>query len=701
MAIERSYEGSTMTASLCNFISPEFTQAENFEKFFGEADILNIKRKWESREMLGRINPKESCNTNLFFGFFFDGTKNNYRNAIAGNDFSNVAHLYNSYPGQSVKGVLSEETDWKHRPAQYENFFKVYIPGVASPFPSVNDTGAGNDLTLGAAFGRFGERRIIWALVQAINNIHRYFHNKPLVEKSELDDMYNRVVLNKHARRLLRESTLTLKKLRSVGSVAPGHDATASIYFQFLLQKLHSSVSQHWPDDRTGMPKKINPAIVKSVHISIFGFSRGATQARAFANWLNSLCALDSRMRGKNGYTLGGFNVTFDFLGIFDTVASVGAGNTLGNSIYGRFLDGHSAWADSEDSLRIPPGLPCLHLVAAHEIRRSFPLDSISVGGVLPAGCMEIVLPGAHSDVGGGYGPREQGKGIDAQGADMVSRIPLLMMYKAARLSGVPLKLEFANQEAKKGFKVTPKTILDFNAYIATCVEKRGPIHKIMREHVRKYIEWRNFRKVSGAASVVTIPSFARASTLHQNDIHSASIEFEKELAEFGRWFKERGARYLSHKQPRGFNNDEKSEWKEIAKWWSENAVPGKDVLTFFDDYIHDSRASFKLDGADNDNDLRRDLSEWLTRKKFAENYSDHRGEMGMANLDGLDPAKRKAAADFSKSGRIPRMINSGREPMGHPAYAGYLRFRKVYGGSDEVLLGAVSSGLNSDQGFA
>ncbi|NNG22762.1 T6SS phospholipase effector Tle1-like catalytic domain-containing protein [Telluria aromaticivorans] len=691
-----------MTASLCDLVPPEFTQAEDFKKFFGDAGAYYIKRKWESREMLGRTDPKKSCDTNLFFGFFFDGTKNNYRNAVAGNDFSNVAHLYNCYPGESVKGVLGEDSDWRHEPAQHEHFFKIYIPGVASPFSLVNDTGVGDDLTLGAAFGRFGERRIIWALVQAINNVHRYFHKKTLVEKSDLDDMYKRVVLNKNARRLLSESTPLSKPINNVRSAAPDRDTTAFIYFQYLLQRLHSAVSQHWQDNRTGIPKKIDPAIVKTIHISIFGFSRGATQARAFTNWLHSICALDSHILGKkNGLTLGGFNVQFDFLGVFDTVASIGAGNTLGNSIFGRQLDGHSAWADSEDSLRIPSGLQCLHLVAAHEVRRSFPLDSISVGGVISTGCQEIVLPGAHSDVGGGYGPSEQGKGVEAKGADMMSRIPLLMMYKTARLSGVPLKLEHANEEAKKGFRVTPKTISDFNAYIATCVEKQGPIHKIMREHGRKYIEWRTFRKLSGKGSIVKIPSFARASTLHQNDIHSASIEFEQELGAFVQWFKERGARYFSHVQKPGFDNEEKSEWKEIARWWNENAMPTTPVIQFFDEYIHDSRASFKLDGADNANDLRRDLSEWLKRKKFAQSQNDPRGERAMANLDGLDPAKRKAADDFSKTGKIPRMVNSGREPMVYPVYAGYLRFRKIYGGSDEVLLGSVTENLDSDRKFA
>jgi hypothetical protein len=569
------------------------------------------------------------------------------------------------------------------------------VPGVASPFPHVNDTGAGEDLQYGAAFGKFGERRLIWALAQAINNVHRYFLKKPLVEKSDLDDMYKRVVLNKDSRRLLHQSSPLAKPISSVAGLAPGHDAAASIYFQFLLQKLHAAVSEHWPDKKTGKPKKIDPAVAKTIYISIFGFSRGATEARAFANWLKSLCEMDARMCGRgNSLSLGGFNVQFDFLGVFDTVASVGAGNTAGNSLFGRLLDGHGSWADTEDSLRIPTNLKCLHLVAAHEVRRSFPLDSISVRGTVSEGCKEIVLPGAHSDVGGGYAPGEQGKGVDESGADLMSRIPLLLMYKAARLNGVPLKLEHANKEAKDGFKVTPRTIATFNAYLSTCVQKQGAVHQIMREHLKKYLEWRTFRRVGRKDSILKIASFARASVLHQNDIHSASLEFEEEYKSFVLWVKEKGARFVPMTQKPGFGNEEKAEWEEMATW-KNMRDPTQEVAEFFDDYVHDCRASFKLVGADNERDLRRELGDWLKKKKFEDNYNAAGAEIGMLVADGLDVTKRGAVEEYERTGKIPRMVNSGREPLGYPVYAGYLRFRKIYGGFDKSLLGSATDNIS------
>ena len=63
----------------------------------------------------------------------------------------------------------------------------------------------------------------------------------------------------------------------------------------------------------------------------MFGFSRGAAQARVFCNWLTD--ALDSDS------SLCGIPLQVDFLGIFDTVASVGLANSS------LVFDGHGGWA--------------------------------------------------------------------------------------------------------------------------------------------------------------------------------------------------------------------------------------------------------------------------------------------------------------------------------------------------------------------
>ncbi|MBD8528683.1 MULTISPECIES: DUF2235 domain-containing protein [unclassified Massilia] len=611
-----------MSVQLSPQMNNELTDATNFEKFFGNKDANDIRKKLEVREQPILGVPGKSCETNLFFGFFFDGTTNNYVQAEPVKNHSNVARLYDCYPGLSVPGVLPASTDWQQKPERYTHFFKVYAPGVGSPFAQVGDPG---DLTAGGASGALGERRIIWALIQAINNVHRYFLKKPLVTQAEVDLLVRRIVLNKFSRAMMTN---------------PGTAYSAALNFQVtirarqefrkILLRLKTAIAQHRPDPKTGKPQKIDPAIVKTIYVSTFGFSRGATQSRAFVNWLQSLCRLDAQIHEAGAsMSLGGFNVVFDFLGIFDTVASVGLGNTFGNNFAMQLLDGHAAWADAEDSLRIPPGVKCLHLVAAHDLRRSFPVDSISVRGNLPDGCEEVVVPGVHSDIGCGYSPREQGKGTDPNGDDMLSRIPLLMMYKAARVNGVPLKLEMASVTAKSRFAIKPATIDAFNAYIATCKETQGPIHLIMREQARKQMEWRLMRRVTRQAPLQKTASFLRATTSEQIDLRGAAEEFEEEIAEFTKWRKKKGANFRSVQQKPGFNNEHFPEWEEIAGWWQELPRPPDAVITLFDNYVHDSRAAFKIAGY--------------------------------------------------------------REPF-LGGKAGYLRFRKIYGGEDSVLLSSLSA---------
>ena len=611
-----------MSASLSSPVGIEFSFATDYDRFFDKESIRKIQIRYSSRENPPLSVPGKSCETNLFFGFFFDGTKNNYIQADAIKNHSNVARLYDCYPGLSVPGVLPASTDWQYKPERYTHFFKVYVPGVSSPFSQVGDTGAGLDEATGGASGALGERRIIWALLQAINNIHRYFLKTPLITQAEIDSLIRRIFLNKYARAMMTNPGAAYS---GVGSNSTNIRARQE--FKKILLKLKNAIAQHRPDPKTGKPAKVDPAIVKTIYMSIFGFSRGATQARVFTNWLQSLCKLDAEVHDRRGQmSLGGFDVVFDFLGVFDTVASVGLGNTMGSNMALAFLDGHGAWADAEDSLRIPPGLKCLHLVAAHEARRSFPVDSISVNGNLPAGSEEIVVPGVHSDIGCGYSPCQQGKGTDANGDDMLSRIPLLMMYKAARMNGVPLKLETANAIAKNRFALKPATIEAFNAYIGTCQVTQGSIHQIMREQARKQMEWRLMRRVTQKAPLQQTASFLRASKLDQSDLQGAAQEFEEEIAAFIRWRKEKGAAFRPAQQKIGFDNEHLAEWEEIARWWQESPRPPDAVVSFFDNYVHDSRAAFKIAGA--------------------------------------------------------------REPfMG--GKAGYLRFRKIYGGEDAVLLSA------------
>lgn len=135
--------------------------------------------------------------------------------------------------------------------------------------------------------------------------------------------------------------------------------------------------------------------IIRSLQFDIFGFSRGAAAARHFANRIQSEDpAIISSIR--QGVTDTEFNGSPSgktrFIGIFDTVAAIGT------PVNG--LNPHSA--DTGDvRLTLRPGVAekVFHITAANECRFNFALNSVK-----PA-WPELLLPGVHSDIGGGYLP--------------------------------------------------------------------------------------------------------------------------------------------------------------------------------------------------------------------------------------------------------------------------------------------------------
>lgn len=111
------------------------------------------------------------------------------------------------------------------------------------------------------------------------------------------------------------------------------------------------------------------------VWLDVFGFSRGAVAARDFTNGIKD-----------QEFTYGPAKIRTKFLGIFDTVSSMGSGGNTGN--YGNVsLDTSGNVAE-----RI------VHITAKDEIRQYFPLTLAKTGE-------RIEMAGAHADIGGGYLP--------------------------------------------------------------------------------------------------------------------------------------------------------------------------------------------------------------------------------------------------------------------------------------------------------
>ncbi|NWB94264.1 T6SS phospholipase effector Tle1-like catalytic domain-containing protein, partial [Pseudomonas agarici] len=216
---------------------------------------------------------------------------------------------------------------------------------------------------------------------------------------------------------------------------------------------------------------------VLGVKLFVYGFSRGAAEARTFVTWLSQL--FDTPVGAElPAQTLIGLPISVEFLGILDTVASVGIAHVA------PFFSGHMDWADDTqllpDAQRFPKFIKrCSHFVAAFEQRSCFPLESIrNEDGRYPDNSYEVLYPGVHSDVGGGYPKNDQGK---ARGGthELVSQIVLHDLYAAAFLAGAPLQVpeavlpRYLSSQAQwrtlardtlEEFNVSPAVIERFNA---------------------------------------------------------------------------------------------------------------------------------------------------------------------------------------------------------------------------------------------
>jgi len=143
--------------------------------------------------------------------------------------------------------------------------------------------------------------------------------------------------------------------------------------------------------------KKENEISINTLYFDVFGFSRGAAAARIFVNELykkktwGDKESVDLGYLGKAfiklGYKTKPIRIKIRFLGIFDTVSSYGS-NVFDD------VD------EDKVQLQIPNIGFTVHLTAEDEYRKNFPLTNISSAG---ANSIELSLPGAHSDIGGGY----------------------------------------------------------------------------------------------------------------------------------------------------------------------------------------------------------------------------------------------------------------------------------------------------------
>ncbi|MHC5175365.1 T6SS phospholipase effector Tle1-like catalytic domain-containing protein [Serratia rhizosphaerae] len=409
-----------------------------------------------------RVEPP--CCKTLHISLFFDGTGNNLNNDLLLSDPkhpTNIARLFRATIGDGTAGGVPDQQKVSLDAANDSGgkYFKFYIPGVGTPFPEVNDP----DYSLaGLVAATKGEERINWALLRIIDVLMR-------VSK---DPQNNSIKLSEGAsRKSISKMGTSWDRLWFGGS----HNR----YEEFcrLLNELAPQLRPLLTQPEPGKPKLLG------IKLYVYGFSRGAAAARAFVRWLSELLPPPAAA-GENPpqcLQIGEMQlpISVEFLGLLDTVASVGVAHVV------PIAEGHMSWADG--TMELPsdetyPGLikKCLHLVSGHEQRLCFPMDSVRRGnGKYPPYATEVVYPGMHSDLGGGYPPGDQGKANAEHDGYLLSQIVLHDLYSSAFSSGAPLKVNKSylpesmktdiwrslDAEQLRDFVVAPELVLRFNAW--------------------------------------------------------------------------------------------------------------------------------------------------------------------------------------------------------------------------------------------
>lgn len=511
-----------------------------------------------------------TCEKDVYIGVFFDGTNNNKYRDTPNFSHSNVARLYEAYPGtpamqtplpptqEDVYGRTKTRAVFRDEAFKPSNidaidfpyYRKIYIPGVGTPMLDVGDTGTVIQKTGGLAMALLGQVRLDWALLQLINQVHAAIMGKAISPSVDMRPLYKEV--GKKTSYVAKMVGFIPAMIAEYKLEKPLDEVLAEMYSkvgQYDKEAFNSLLASYVEKLKIALLKRkgnnIKPTIRK-IRLSVFGFSRGSAEARAWVNMVNA---------HFNTATFEGIQLQIDFLGIFDTVASVGLAQSTPH------FEGHGAWADN-GMMEIPGNVKrCAHLVAAFEVRGSFPLDSVCRSGVLPVNCKEIVYPGVHSDVGGGYPPNDQGRALGegaAGDAKKISQIPLAQMYREARMAGVPL----ASTSEMLGYRLRNFAIdkdlkADFNAYVAatrtgtipatngvgqadfvrmfpTETQPREDLFRIMRHHAGILLRWRKgmLSQTGGVAVTVDVTKLTASSRFQdREDLSGAEAELKKEIA--------------------------------------------------------------------------------------------------------------------------------------------------------------------------
>lgn len=483
-----------------------------------------------------------------------------------------------------------------------DGFFPIYIPGVGTPFPEIGEMGKS---TLGSAFAFGCEARVLYGLLAVFNVIHRYsFGGQVLFDPAQVKALCrnNRIAFTEDQAPLLALALgmgLRIPETILNGQRVPDIDQDG--LREHFLKEQATLLECKLIDGRP---------YIKECFIDVFGFSRGAAEARVFCHWLDRLLS-----KGK----LAGVPIRLRFVGLMDTVTSAGFLEGVGNAIINK-TGGHIGWAEAK-FLRLPASVEnCVHMVAMHELRKNFPLDEIGVDGELPANHQQFAYPGTHSDVGGGYLPGEMGVSLGATAMESdalkLSQIPLNHMLECAIEAGVPIAKTLAMADTGHDpFAIAPALQQAYDDFLQISGMEPRPL----RDWLQPYLNWR-WQMRNNYASLGHV---VKAKDGDKELLLAANARFVRAAETMrvrGDVDKSKG--FLSMFKARRGPELTDAQYRQEELWGldpealalldlAQNAPPTPEVLArFFDGFVHDSLAGFAKD-------LVEPTGHWRYRKGF------------------------------------------------------------------------------------
>ena len=323
--------------------------------------------------------------------------------------------------------------------------------------------------------------------------------------------------------------------------------------------------------------------LIKKINISTFGFSRGAALARAFTNQFMWQCESDC-----NGlsYGTGKYPIEFKFMGIFDTVASFGLPATnLNNNLT---FEGRDMVIDERIKM-------CVHHVAGNELRFAFPVDLIHKGNgqIANPNWKELVYPGMHSDVGGGYTPGSQNVN------DNFARIPLKDMLEDAVSAGVRM-FDYNQLKEKYGalfteqFEIQNETQRLYDAVkaqMSSTGKVQDQIAAAMKVYYSAYGTLARSKIASVSQNVRKENKFRELLPIGPSDMATEISRLEK-LQKLTAPIKPGGMNIFRILSPVSKAYEfflGVDDW-EFASWHKESTP---EIMSFYQNYIHDSKYGF------------------------------------------------------------------------------------------------------------